>query len=152
MSTTPEVRVTAGVLRGRWESDVAVFRGIPYAAPPVGAARFAAPRPAEGWDGVRPAVTFGPAAPQADALGRGGSDEATGDDWLTVNVWSPEPGPAARLPVMVWIHGGAYTIGKSGWPEYDGGHLARDGQVVLVTFNYRLGVEGFACIAGAPAN
>ncbi|BCB75541.1 carboxylesterase family protein [Phytohabitans flavus] len=150
MSTT--VRVTGGALRGRWESDVAVFRGIPYAAPPVGAGRFAAPRPAQGWDGVRPAVSFGPPAPQTDGLSRGPSEAATGDDWLTVNVWSPALDPAAKLPVMVWIHGGAYTIGTSSWSEYDGGHLARDGGIVLVTLNYRLGVEGFADIAGAPAN
>ncbi|MFI5896310.1 carboxylesterase/lipase family protein [Actinoplanes sp. NPDC051513] len=151
-SSPPEVRVRPGALRGRWESGVAVFRGIPYAAPPVGASRFAAPRPAEGWDGVRPAVSFGPPAPQVDALGRGPSQGPAGDDWLTVNVWSPGLDPAAKLPVMVWIHGGAYTIGMSSSPEYDGGHLARDGHVVLVTFNYRLGVEGFAHITGAPAN
>ncbi|WP_433381694.1 carboxylesterase/lipase family protein [Actinoplanes sp. CA-142083] len=144
MPTTPEVTLKAGALRGRWESEVAVFRGIPYAAPPVGANRFAAPQPAGGWDGVRPATAFGPSAPQAG--------ETTGDDWLTVNVWSPDPGPAAGLPVLVWIHGGAYTIGKSSSPEYDGGHLARDGHVVLVTFNYRLGMEGFAHLAGAPDN
>lgn len=148
----PEVRVTSGALRGCWESGVAVFRGVPYAAPPVGASRFAAPRPAKGWDGVRPAASFGPPPPQTDALGRGLSQEATGDDWLTVNVWSPALDPAAKLPVMVWVHGGAYTVGMSSWPEYDGGHLARDGGVVLVTFNYRLGMEGFAHITGAPVN
>ncbi len=148
----PEVRVASGALRGCWETDVAVFRGIPYAAPPVGASRFAAPQPAKGWDGVRPAVSFGPPSPQTDGLGRGPSQEASGEDWLTVNVWSPAPDPAARLPVMVWIFGGAYTVGMSSWPEYDGGHLARDGDVVLVTFNYRVGMEGFAYITDAPAN
>ena len=75
-----------------------------------------------------------------------------GDDWLTVNVWSPDPARGAGLPVMVWIHGGAYVIGTSGLPDYDGGRLARDGGVVVVTFNYRVGVEGFAQIEGAPAN
>lgn len=83
-----------------------------------------------------------------DALAK----DAVGDDWLTVNVWSPEPGPGAGLPVMVWIQGGAYTIGMSGLPEYDGGRLARDGGVVVVTFNYRVGLEGFGQIDGAPAN
>src|SRR5262245_24883673 len=109
----PEVRVTRGALGGCWESGVAVFRGIPYAAPPVGANRFAAPQPAPGWDGVRPAVSFGPPPPQTDVLGRGSAAAAAGDDWLTVNVWSPTLDPAARLPVMVWIYGGAYTIGMS---------------------------------------
>jgi para-nitrobenzyl esterase len=148
-----EVRTAAGRLRGGLEAGVAVFRGIPFAEPPVGALRFAAPRPAAGWSGVREAVAFGPPPPQG---GHFGMDElspaGTGDDWLTVNVWSPEPGPGAGLPVMVWIQGGGYEIGMSGLPEYDGGRLARDGGVVVVTFNYRLGIEGFAQIEGAPAN
>ena len=72
-----------------------------------------------------------------------------GDDWLTINVWTPDP--SAALPVMVWIHGGAYAIGMSGLPEYDGACLARHG-VVVVTFNYRVGVEGFGQIDGMPAN
>ncbi|MEU4238309.1 carboxylesterase family protein [Actinoplanes sp. NPDC026619] len=143
------VRVTGGTLRGRWESGVAVFRGIPYAAPPVGPDRFAAPRPPESWDGERPAESFGAPPPQSYVFGGGGGP--SGDDWLTVNVWSPEPAPSAKLPVLVWIYGGAYTIGSSSRAEYDGGHLARDG-VVLVTFNYRLQMEGFAAIEGAPAN
>jgi para-nitrobenzyl esterase len=98
---------------------------------------------------VREALAFGPPPPQADAFGM--NQLAGGDDWLTLNVWSPDPSPDAALPVMVWIHGGAYAIGTSGLPEYDGARLAGDG-VVLVTFNYRVGVEGFAHIEGAPAN
>lgn len=130
----PEVRVSTGLLRGTWESGVAVFRGIPFADAPVGALRFAAPRPVRGWDGVREAVSFGPPPPQAAAFGMDGmASEATGDDWLTINVWSSSPGSHAGLPVMVWIHGGAYSIGMSGLPEYDGGRLARDGGVVVVT-------------------
>ncbi|MCX4631927.1 carboxylesterase family protein [Streptomyces sp. NBC_01443] len=149
----PEVRAAAGALRGSREAGVAVFRGIPYAEPPVGALRFAAPRPVEGWSGVREAVSYGPPPPQAGVFGMDAlAQDAAGDDWLTLNVWSPEPGPGAGLPVMVWIHGGAYVIGMSGLPEYDGGRLARDGGVVVVTFNYRVGMEGFAQIEGAPAN
>jgi len=129
--------------------DVPVFRGIPFAQPPVGALRFAAPVPPRPWHGVREALAFGPPPPQADAFGM--NQLAGGDDWLTLNVWSPDPSPDAALPVMVWIHGGAYAIGTSGLPEYDGARLAGDG-VVLVTFNYRVGVEGFAHIEGAPAN
>lgn len=151
--TLSEVRTAAGVLRGRREAGVAVFRGIPFAEAPVGELRFAAPRPVRGWDGVRAAVSYGPPPPQPDVFGRHEvSEGATGDDWLTVNVWSPDPDPGAKLPVMVWVHGGAYAIGTSSSPELDGGRLARDGGVVVVTFNYRLGVEGFAQIAGAPSN
>ncbi|MFH5207068.1 carboxylesterase/lipase family protein [Antrihabitans sp. NCIMB 15449] len=139
-----EARTTAGTVRGRVEAGVAVFRGIPFAEPPVGALRFAAPSPRGSWHGVRDTLVFGPSPPQT-------GEPVVGDDWLTLNVWSPDPGRAAGLPVMVWIYGGAYTIGASSLPEYDGARLARDG-VVLVTFNYRVGIEGFAHIDGAVAN
>jgi para-nitrobenzyl esterase len=148
----PEVRVVAGTVRGSTETGVAVFRGIPFAEPPVGALRFAAPRSVPGWDGVRDAVAYGPPPPQAGAFGMDALAKDAADDWLTINVWSPEPGPGAGLPVMVWIQGGAYAIGMSSLPEYDGARLAREGGVVVVTFNYRVGVEGFAQIEGAPAN
>ncbi|MEV0666209.1 carboxylesterase/lipase family protein [Actinomadura luteofluorescens] len=145
----PEVRTAAGVLRGRRAAGLAVFRGIPFAEPPVGALRFAAPQPVRGWDGVRPAVAFGPPPPQSGVLGT--SQDTAGDDWLTLNVWTPEADPAARFPVMVWVPGGGYVMGNSGLPEYDAGHLAASGTVV-VSLSYRLGVEGFAQIDGAPAN
>jgi para-nitrobenzyl esterase len=149
----PEVRAAGGRLRGSREGGVAVFRGIPFAEPPVGALRFAAPRPAQGWSGVREALAYGPPPPQGGHFGMDAlSRDAAGEDWLTVNVWSPDPGPGAGLPVMVWIQGGGYEIGMSGLPEYDGGRLAGDCGVVVVTFNYRVGVEGFAQIEGAPAN
>ncbi len=133
---------------------MAVFRGIPFAEPPVGVLRFAAPQPGAGrGTGCARPLSFGPPPPQGghfgmDALGQG----VAGDDWLTLNVWSPVPEPGAGLPVMVWVQGGGYVIGMSGLPEYDGGRLARDGGVVVVTFNYRVGAEGFAQIEGAPAN
>ncbi|MFE0171317.1 carboxylesterase/lipase family protein [Streptomyces sp. NPDC059002] len=151
--SAPVVRTAAGALRGSRAGGVAVFRGIPYAEPPVGARRFGPPRPVRRWDGVRDAVRFGPPPPQAGVFGMDAlAGESPGDDWLTVNVWTPDPGAGAGLPVMVWIQGGAYVIGMSGLPEYDGGRLAREGGVVVVTFNYRLGLEGFAWIEGAPAN
>ncbi|GAA2691562.1 carboxylesterase/lipase family protein [Actinoplanes palleronii] len=143
---TATVRVTGGAVSGAGEPGLTVFRGISYAAPPVGAHRFAAPQPVDPWDGVRPATTFGPPAPQSDALGGGAA--VPGDDWLTANVWTPALDPAARLPVLVWIHGGAYVVGMSSWPEFDGAHLARTGGIVVVTVNYRLGVEGFALVTG----
>ncbi|MFF5368078.1 carboxylesterase/lipase family protein [Streptomyces sp. NPDC013187] len=150
----PVVRTTAGAVRGRKEDGLAVFRGIPFAAPPVGEARFQAPRPAETWDGIRDAYAFGPPPPQDLGLmgGPGLIDVPQGDDWLTVNVWTPEPDPAAHRPVMVWIYGGAYKLGHAGSPGYDARHIAADGDVVVVSLNYRLGMEGFAFIEGAPAN
>lgn len=148
------VRTAAGSVRGRREEDLTVFRGVPFAAPPVGEARFQAPRPPRPWDGVRDAYAFGPPPPQdAGIQGRMGVlDGPTGDDWLTVNVWTPEADAAARRPVMVWIYGGAYKLGHSGSPGYDAQHIARTGDLVVVTLNYRVGIEGFARIEGAPAN
>jgi para-nitrobenzyl esterase len=153
-SAHAEVRTAAGAVRGRRETGSVVFRGIPYAQPPVGDARFAAPRPARRWDGVREAFAYGPPPPQEpfgpEDKTAGGA--ATGDDWLTVNVWTPDTDKAARRPVMVWIYGGAYKFGSADDPAYDGGRLSRDGDLVVVTFNYRVGIEGFARIGGAPAN
>ncbi|MET7572109.1 carboxylesterase family protein [Streptomyces sp. NPDC005492] len=153
-STEPVVRFGAGAVRGRLEGGLAVFRGIPFAEPPVGEARFQAPRPVRGWEGVRDAFDFGPPPPQESGIqGRTGVLEGpTGDDWLTVNVWTPAPDSAARRPVMVYIYGGAYKLGHSGSPGYDAQHIARDGDLVVVTLNYRVGIEGFARIDGAPAN
>ncbi|WP_039798721.1 carboxylesterase/lipase family protein [Nocardia araoensis] len=148
MRIQPEIRTAAGIVRGRWEDPVAVFRGIPYARPPVGELRFAAPVPPHPWDGVRDALEFGPPVPSAGRA-TAGADEGS-DDWLTLNVWAPDLG-AAGLPVMVWIHGGKYLEGTSGNPHHDGATLAGCGAVV-VSMNYRVGLEGFAHIAGAPDN
>jgi para-nitrobenzyl esterase len=149
----PEVRAAGGELRGSREDSVAVFRGIPFAEPPVGELRFSAPRPARGWNGVREAFSYGPPPPQGGHFGMDLlATDAGADDWLTLNVWSPDLDSSSQLPVMVWIQGGGYVIGTSGLPEYDGARLARDGGVVVVTFNYRVGIEGFAAIEGAPPN
>jgi len=148
----PEVSTSAGRVRGRVEHGNAVFRGIPFAKPPLGDLRFQAPVSPDRWDGVRDAAAFGPQAPQAAFPGTPGAvplPEDTTGEWLTVNVWTPDPG-ARSLPVMVWIHGGAYLFG-SGGAGYDGTTFANAG-VVFVSCNYRLGMEGFAQIAGAPAN
>jgi para-nitrobenzyl esterase len=156
-ATEPVVRTSGGLVRGQRAAEhggnVAVFRGIPFARPPVGELRFAAPVPAEPWDGVREAVAFGPPPPQS-----GGqlapvtplTPGADPGDWLTVNVFSPDLG-AAGLPVLVWIYGGAYRSGAASQPGYDGRLLARQ-NVVVVTFNHRVGVEGYAYLPGTPAN
>ncbi|MFD8059636.1 carboxylesterase/lipase family protein [Streptomyces cyaneofuscatus] len=151
-------RTVQGTVRGAVERGVAVFRGIPYAAAPVGARRFRAPEPPEPWEGVRDALAFGPTAPKrpyAPPLDRLLPDPAVeGEGWLNLNVWTPSTGEAERaegLPVLVWIHGGSLLHGSSAVPVYDGAAFARDG-VVLVSVNYRLGVEGFGLFPDAPAN
>ena len=157
--TEPVVRTASGLVRGRRDAagrpaaGIAAFLGIPFAQPPVGDLRFAAPRPAPAWDGVRDAAVFGPPPPQSAYAVTPAPAPAPGtdpDDWLTVNVFTPDPG-AAGLPVMVWIYGGAYRSGTSSLPGYDGTRFAQR-NVVLVTFNHRVGVEGYAQLPGAPAN
>ncbi|MEU6281931.1 carboxylesterase family protein [Streptomyces sp. NPDC047028] len=151
----PVVRTPHGAVRGRYEDGVAVFRGIPYAAPPVGRLRFRPPEPPEPWDGLRDAGSFGPTAPKppySEAFAQYLSDpDIPGDDCLNLNVWTPEPGPGARLPVLLWLHGGALTRGSSAVPVYDGRAFARDG-VVCVSANYRLGLEGYGLFPDAPPN
>jgi para-nitrobenzyl esterase len=157
-SAEPEVSTRAGRVSGLTENGVAVFRGIPFAEPPIGPRRFQAPEPAAPWDDVRPAKAFGPPPPQvsapdgapaATATAADAKDDADGG-WLTVNVWTPYPG-ADRLPVVVWIYGGAYMHGTSSQPGYDGAPFAQAG-AVFVSLNYRVGTEGFAQLPGAPAN
>jgi len=114
--TEPVVRTASGLVRGRRNAaGIAAFLGIPFAEPPVGDLRFAAPHPARAWDGTREATAFGPPPPQSAYAVTPAPAPAPGtdpDDWLTVNVFTPDPG-AAGLPVMVWIYGGAYRAGSS---------------------------------------
>ena len=133
----------AGRVRGTYADGVHAFRGIPYAQPPVGRLRFAAPMPHEPWDGVLDAQEFGPPPPQPMRL-------TSSDEWLTVNVSTPDPG-ASGLPVMVWLYGGRFTTGASDESDCDGARLAAGG-VVVVSPNYRLAGEGFMAIDGAVPN
>jgi para-nitrobenzyl esterase len=130
------------------------FLGIPYAAPPVGDLRWRAPRVASPWAGVRDALAYGPSCPQAHPIPSplpGFQMTETSEDCLSLNVWSP--GLDGGRPVMVWIHGGAYVSGGSAQPVYDAARLAAEGDVVVVTINYRLGVLGFLALDGdADAN
>ncbi|MEU6039444.1 carboxylesterase/lipase family protein [Actinomadura sp. NPDC047616] len=148
------VQTRYGKVRGHADNGVTAFLGIPYAAPPFGPRRFQAPQPPEPWDGVRDATAYGPTAPKPgyprpfDVLLP--DPEIPGEDCLNLNVWTPDPG-GSGMPVMVWIHGGAFRNGSGAVPVYNGANFARDG-VVCVTINYRLGVEGFAHLPGAPAN
>lgn len=140
---TIQVRISAGTVRGGWDDGVAVFRGVPFAAAPVGPHRFAAPRPPVPWEGVRDVTAFGPPPPQP---GR----RTAGDDWLNLAVWTPSPGRTG-LPVLVWISGGGYLRCNTANPHLDGATLARAGAVV-VSAHYRSGFEGFAHLDGAPDN
>src|SRR5713226_9550317 len=139
------VKTRQGAVRGAMVEGVAAFKGIPYAAPPFGANRFQPPRPAEIWDGVRDAFKYGPTVikppyfPPFDVLIP--EPAIAGEDSLNLNIWTPDPGEAG-LPVMVWLHGGAFTNGTGAATAYDGRRFARDG-VIYVTINYRLGVDGF---------
>jgi para-nitrobenzyl esterase len=139
-----DVRTTAGVVRGvAVDDDLRVWRGIPYAAPPVGEGRFRAPTPPRPWTGVRDATTFGAAPPQRLPVRLGAALPARGDeDCLTVNVVAPRA-PDAPRPVLVWIYGGAFTNGSSALSISSGHGLARRGDAVFVSFNYRLGALGF---------
>ncbi|MGW0908674.1 carboxylesterase/lipase family protein [Streptomyces sp. NPDC002853] len=148
------VDTACGPVRGTVENGIAVFRGIPYAAAPVGPLRFAPPAPVPPWDGVLDTTAFGPTcpknpyAPPLDALLP--DPDVPGDACLNLNIWTAAPCDSAR-PVMVWIHGGALRNGSSAVSTYDGRAFARDG-IVLVSVNYRLGIERFGLFPDAPAN
>jgi para-nitrobenzyl esterase len=137
----PKVRVESGVLAGVAEGGVRIFRGIPFAAPPVGPLRWKAPQPPVPWSGERKATEPGPAClqPTGKEGGVAGGDPLS-EDCLTLQVFAPKE--ARQAPVMVWVHGGANVIGASSKAVYDGSAFARDG-VVLVAVNYRLGPLGF---------
>jgi para-nitrobenzyl esterase len=143
-----------GRLRGAIENGVATFKGIPYAASPFGENRFKAPQPAASWDGVRDALAYGPTVPKPPYFPP--FDEILpepvieGEECLNLNVWTPDVS-ATGLPVMVWIHGGAFANGSGAVPTYDGSRFARDG-VVLVTINYRLGTDGFLYLGDGVSN
>jgi para-nitrobenzyl esterase len=153
--------VTGGRVRGDFDDGVHTFRGLPYAAPLIGANRWRAPQPTPPWEGVRAATRFGPACPQpsiADGVASGlirwrrasrlfidtvgNLGAPTGEASLVLNVWTPDPDPEAKLPVLVFIHGGSFAAGAGSQPIYNGRALAKAG-LVVVTINYRLGLLGF---------
>lgn len=149
VSTT--VRTTAGVVQGLVRDGVHVFLGVPYAAPPLGELRFRPPAPPMAWSGARLATQPGANVRQSaidEPLHSVFAAAApAGDDCLNLNVWTPGPGDG-RLPVLVFVHGGAFQVGSGSGPVYDGCAFARDG-VICVTINYRLGAQGFLWIDGA---
>jgi para-nitrobenzyl esterase len=133
-----QIRTESGLIGGL-AGDISVFKGIPYAAPPIAELRWKPPQPAPRWSGVREAKEFGP---QCVYRGPGAFAGPGSEDCLTLNMWTPAKRPGERLPVMVWIHGSGFQFGSGRWPLYEGTGLAKLG-VVLVTLNYRLNIFGF---------
>ena len=150
----PVVGTVYGKVSGQVSDGVAAFKGIPYAAPPFGQNRMRPPARPQAWEGVRDATAYGPTAPKPpypapyDALLP--EPVIAGDDCLNLNVWTPDPG-GSGLPVMVWIHGGAFVNGSGAVADYAGDRFARNG-VVCVTINYRLGCDGFLLLDDATPN
>jgi para-nitrobenzyl esterase len=149
-SRSPEQRTAQGVLEGSVSADgkVLSFKGVPFAAPPVGSLRWKPPQPAAAWSGVRKAVDYGPRCMQTrvydDMIFR---DAGPTEDCLYLNLWIPEASHQAPLPVMVWIYGGGFVAGATSEPRQDGENLSKKG-VIVVSMNYRLGVFGFFSYPG----
>ena len=141
---SPIVKTAAGLVQGTTQGDISIFKGVPYAAPPVGEFRWRPPQPAKPWIGVRDASQFGFNCAQAGwGAAPGTISEGSSEDGLYLNIWKPAGAKSgAKLPVMVWIHGGAFVFGSGSQPDFSGIQFAKQG-VILITFNYRLGRLGF---------
>ncbi len=142
-ANSPTVRTESGLVQGVTEGDVTSFKGIPFAAPPVGDFRWRTPQPVTPWEGVRDATEYGPNCAQAGwGAAPGTISEGSSEDCLYLNAWLPAgTEPDAKLPVMVWLHGGAFVFGSGSGPGTVGNEFARQG-VILITINYRLGRLG----------
>jgi len=136
------VKVEGGLVQGAVEDGLTVYRGIPFAAPPVGDLRWRAPQPVQKWDGIKETVKFGPACIQGMTMGPVGRSPAPSEDCLYLNIWSPAKSPRDHVPVFVWIHGGGFAMGSTSEATYSGEKLAKKG-VMLVSIAYRVGQMGF---------
>jgi para-nitrobenzyl esterase len=138
-ATVVTVKAPTGELRGSEQDSTRSFLGVPYAKAPVGELRWRPPQPLPAWSGTRDALQFGAQCMQGR---RGTTPVAMSEDCLFLNIWVPAKPEHCHLPVLVWVHGGAFKVGSAGQPVYDGASLARQG-LVVVTLNYRLGKFGF---------
>ncbi|MFX1364919.1 MAG: carboxylesterase/lipase family protein [Promethearchaeota archaeon] len=147
------VQTTFGKIKGYTENNLEIFKGIPFAKPPIDELRFKPPQVKKSWEGVLETMEFGPCAFQAysDLTKLTGKLQPESEDCLTLNIWTPGIDNKKR-PVMFWIHGGGYLIGGSRAPTYDGAPLAQRGDIVIVTINYRLGIFGYLYVPGETAN
>ena len=147
-----EVETVEGKVRGCFVNDLYYFRGIPYAT----AERYRMPKPMDHWDGVKEAVTYGPVAPTVRKPGVKGSYSLSSqplfgyrfwpedEQCQYINVWTKNPDPSRKRPVMVWVHGGGFDTGSSvEQMSYDGANFCRDGDLVVVSFNHRLNILGY---------
>ena len=139
------VKVNEGLLQGSVENGLTIYKGIPFAAPPVGELRWRAPQPAAKWDGLRQADKFAPEPMQG-----GNPVSGKSEDCLYLNVWTPAKSPRDKVPVLVWIYGGGFNFGGTAEPNYNGEKLAKKG-VVLVSIAYRVGQLGFLAHPGLSA-
>ncbi|MBP6729758.1 MAG: carboxylesterase family protein, partial [Microthrixaceae bacterium] len=133
-----DVTIDSGPIEGKLVGSTRAFLGIPYAAAPVGDLRFRSPQPVEPWTDTRAYTEVGPGCPQSPVF-----VTTVSEDCLTLNVWTPAAPSSAALPVMVFLHGGAFVGGSGGQINYDGQRLSESGRVIVVTINYRLGPLGF---------
>lgn len=131
-----QVKIDNGIVKGSVEDSLTIFKGIPFAAPPVGDLRWKAPQPVTPWEGVKETTEFGPAPIQ------GNDQNGKSEDCLYLNVWTPATSSDEKMPVLVWIYGGGFSFGATSEPVYDGAALAKKG-VVLVSIAYRVGQMGF---------
>lgn len=140
-----QLKVEGGTIQGLVTDDLMIYKGIPFAAPPVGDLRWKAPQPVEKWDGVKQTTEYAPAPMQG-----GNPPSGKSEDCLYLNVWTPAKSPKEKLPVLVWIYGGGFSFGSTSEPVHNGEHLARKG-VVLVSIAYRVGQIGFLAHPGLSA-
>ncbi len=132
-----QIKIDDGILQGTIENGLTVFKGVPFAAPPVGDLRWKAPQPVEKWEGIKQAVDYAPAPMQG-----GNPPSGKSEDCLYLNIWTPAKSANEKIPVLVWIYGGGFSFGSTSEPVYDGAKLAEKG-VVLVSIAYRVGQLGF---------
>jgi para-nitrobenzyl esterase len=138
------VEVEGGTVEGTVEGEITIFKGIPFAAPPIGELRWKAPQPVIPWEGVRMANRFAPQCPQVGFNFPGAPEPESSEDCLYLNIWTPAVSGGEKLPVMVWIHGGGFALGSTSAAIYHGDQLAQKG-VVVVSIAYRLGPLGYMC-------